>query len=119
MRQRVNVLVTGASGFIGSSLLSRLSIKEGISVSGAFRHQFSYIPPGIQTFQVGDLGDNTNWKSALNNIVVVVHTAARVHVLNDAASNPLIEFRKVNVEGTLNLARQSVSANHCCPVKEK
>ncbi len=110
MRQRINVLVTGASGFIGSSLLSCLSIKEGIRVSGAFRHQFSNIPPGIQTFQVGDLGDNTNWKPALNNIGVVVHTAARVHVLNDAASDPLIEFRKVNVEGTLNLARQALVA---------
>ena len=108
MRQRTNVLVTGASGFIGGALLSCLSVKEGIRVSGAFRRQFSNIPPGVQTFQVGDLGGNTNWKPALNNIGVVVHTAARVHVMNDAASSPLIEFREVNVEGTLNLARQAL-----------
>lgn len=40
----------------------------------------------------------------------VIHGAARVHVMNDQSSNPLAEFRKVNVEGTLNLARQAAAA---------
>jgi len=111
MRQRINVLVTGASGFIGSSLLSCLSIREGIRVSGAFRHQFPNIPPGIQTFQVGDLGANTDWTQALSSVAVVIHTAARVHVMNDLAKDPLSEIRKVNVEGTLNLVRQAAAAS--------
>ena len=111
MRQRINVLVTGASGYIGSSLLSCLSIREGIRVSGSFRHQFPNIPPGIQTFQVGDLGTNTDWTQSLSSVAVVIHTAARVHVMNDSAKDPLSEFRKVNVEGTLNLARQAAAAS--------
>ena len=41
---------------------------------------------------------------------MVVHLAARVHVMNDGAADPLVEFRKVNVEGTFNLARQAVAA---------
>ncbi|MDQ7001761.1 MAG: SDR family oxidoreductase, partial [Ghiorsea sp.] len=46
----------------------------------------------------------------LRDVDVIVHTAARVHVMDDAAANPLVEFRKVNVEGTLNLARQAAEA---------
>jgi len=39
-----------------------------------------------------------------------VHCAARVHVMADTAANPLAEFRRVNVQGTLNLARQAAAA---------
>lgn len=42
-------------------------------------------------------------------VQAVVHTAARVHVMLEAASNPLAEFRRVNVQGTLNLARQAAA----------
>ena len=41
---------------------------------------------------------------------VVIHTAARVHIMNDSAIDPLSEFRRVNIEGTLNLARQAAKA---------
>ena len=41
---------------------------------------------------------------------VVIHLAARVHVMKEYVDDPLSHFRRVNVEGTLNLARQSVSA---------
>jgi nucleoside-diphosphate-sugar epimerase len=61
-------------------------------------------------FDVGEIGPSTDWSDALFGINSVIHTAARVHVVNDSSSNPLEEFRKVNVEGTLNLARQSARA---------
>jgi len=41
---------------------------------------------------------------------VVIHAAARVHIMDDDASDPLAEFRKANVDGTLNLARQAADA---------
>ncbi len=58
----------------------------------------------------GSLSSETDWTSALRNVDQVVHLAARVHVMNDKSSDPLAEFRRVNVEGTANLARQAAVA---------
>lgn len=62
------------------------------------------------TLVVGDLGPDTQWNSALRDVNTVIHLAARVHVMCDNAADPLAEFRRVNVAGTLNLARQAVAA---------
>ena len=43
-------------------------------------------------------------------VQIVIHAAARVHVMSESSADPLAEFRKVNVDGTLNLARQAVAA---------
>lgn len=67
-------------------------------------------PFGVTPFVVGDLEPSTDWSAALNGVAVVVHCAARVHVMVDVAANPLDEFRRINVIGTLNLARQAAAA---------
>lgn len=59
---------------------------------------------------VGAIDAETQWSEALLGIVTVVHLAARVHVMNDASENPMVEFRRINVAGTLNLARQAAAA---------
>lgn len=59
---------------------------------------------------IGFIDGATDWKGALSGVRKVVHLAARVHVINDTSSDPLAEFRRVNVEGTVNLARQAVDA---------
>jgi nucleoside-diphosphate-sugar epimerase len=59
---------------------------------------------------VGGLGASTDWRSAVRDCDAVVHTAARVHVMRESAADPLVEFRTVNVEGTLQLARQAAAA---------
>jgi UDP-glucose 4-epimerase len=56
-----------------------------------------------------DLGVETHWQSGLAGVDVIVHLAARVHVMREVAANPLEEFRRVNVAGTLNLARQAAA----------
>lgn len=61
----------------------------------------------IQTAAIGSIDADTDWSAALINVDVVVHLAARVHVMSDHVADPLAEFRKVNVEGTLNLAMQA------------
>jgi nucleoside-diphosphate-sugar epimerase len=56
---------------------------------------------------VGNNDAATKWLSLLQDVDSVIHLAARVHVIRDSSSDPLAEFRSVNTEGTLNLARQA------------
>jgi nucleoside-diphosphate-sugar epimerase len=88
-----------------------MAARESIEVSAAVRREQHNLPTQAKIFQVGELGANTDWSIALENVQVVVHTAARAHVMKDSSQDPLVEYRKVNLEGTLNLARQAASAN--------
>jgi nucleoside-diphosphate-sugar epimerase len=107
----IRVLVTGANGFVGTVLTTnlaknplynlRISVRDSRSIDQA---------ENVQIFTIPDINKNTNWISALTNCDVIIHTAARVHVMVDHAADPLQEFRRVNVEGTLNLAKQAVAA---------
>lgn len=103
------ILVTGATGFVGAALVERL-VRDGVETRASVRRNDVFVPAGIHTVLVEDLTANTDWNLALRGVGVIVHTAARVHVMNDVSNDPLIEFRRVNVQGTLNLARQAVTA---------
>ena len=104
----MTTLVTGANGFVGSALCARLR-KDGAPVRGAVRSS-NVRPGGTEGVTVGGLASDTDWSEALKNVEQVVHLAARVHVMNDKSSDPLAEFRRVNVEGTAALARQAAAA---------
>ena len=104
----MRILVTGASGFVGRALCAAL-LQRGHAVRGAVRTTQAGLD-GVEQVVVGSIDGGTRWAGALGAVEVVVHLAARVHVMNDGAADPLAEFRKVNVEGTLNLARQAAAA---------
>jgi len=102
--------VTGATGFIGKALCVELNAKkfkvmEVARLSGVLEY-----PNEVGKIFIEGIESQTEWHTALKNIDVVVHLAARVHVLHDTSVNALAKFRKVNVEGTLNLARQAANA---------
>src|SRR6056297_3407268 len=99
------ILVTGATGFVGRHLCTRLK-SEGREVRCSVRNRFSI----ENSVVVGDIGPDTPWGEALTDVDTVVHLAARVHIMKDTISDPLAEFRLVNVDATLNLARQAASA---------
>jgi nucleoside-diphosphate-sugar epimerase len=103
-------LVTGASGFIGSAALARLSRDGAVATRGTVRRHSLNMPGSTELVVVGDLGPETSWIHALEGVDAVVHTAARVHVMRESALDPLAEFRRVNVSGTLTLARQAAAA---------
>ncbi|WP_285373333.1 SDR family oxidoreductase [Pseudomonas sp. lyk4-TYG-107] len=96
------VMVTGASGFVGEALVFRLLVDKKFSPIAAARgatrlHGLCPVVPFYLT--------HSKILPALDDVQVVVHAAARVHVMNESAGDPLAEFRKVNVEGTLKLAQ--------------
>ena len=105
----MNVLVTGATGFIASHLLPALH-QHNWQITAAVRKNSRQSPLPIQTIIVGEIDGNTNWHQALKTIDTVVHLAARAHILHDDTPHPEAEFRKVNTAGTANLIKQSIEA---------
>jgi nucleoside-diphosphate-sugar epimerase len=103
------VLITGVSGFVGTALATTV-YGNGFSVVGAVRSLSETIPDFVEQISIGNIIFDTNWKDSLNNIDVVVHLAARVHVMQDTSSNPLEEFRRINTKATINLARQAAES---------
>ena len=106
----MKILVTGANGFVGTALCKQL-LASGIEVHAATRSG-STLPSSepLRVFTVGELGQNPDWLPALTGVDAVIHLAARVHLMNDDAIDPLREYLKINVEATLNLARQAAAA---------
>ena len=102
----MKILVTGASGFIGRAFCARLSEARDVEVIATARSSDNVgAPDGSITTR--ELGPGAPWHDLLDSVDVVVHTAARVHVMRGPDS--LAEYRRVNVDGTLNLARQAAN----------
>ena len=102
------VLVTGANGFVGRAVCAQAMLR-GLAVVGVTR-QPACLPDGIENCVLASMDEQADWRPALAGADAVIHLAARVHVMADTAANPLDEFRRINVQGTLNLARQAASA---------
>ncbi|MHB8058186.1 MAG: UDP-glucose 4-epimerase family protein [Desulfuromonadaceae bacterium] len=105
------ILITGATGFVGHFLCHRL-LADGISVRGTLlaSENASSLVDGVEPVTVEPLGADTQWSHALAGVDAIIHLAARVHIMDDSSADPLTEFRKVNVEGTAQLAREAIKA---------
>ena len=109
MSNKHRLLLTGATGFVGSAIQKRIVADGSYDLTIAVRN-VNEQSDAVRIVKVDDLTTSTDWSDALKSVDVVVHTAARVHVMDDKSTDPLTEFRKVNVEGTLNLARQAADS---------
>lgn len=100
----MKTLITGYSGFVGMHLLNKFDLLDDVNMLGRS------VPDKCHKHLKANIGPDEDYSSILNDVSVVIHIAARAHIMNDTATNPLDEFRYVNTQGTLNLARQAVSA---------
>ena len=106
----MRTLLTGATGFVGAALARRLQA-QGADVSALVRVPLAPPQaPAISAVCVGEPWSAADFGAALAGVATVVHLAARVHVMRDAATDPLAAFRAVNVAATLNLARQAAAS---------
>lgn len=103
-----SILLTGSTGFVGTNLVKSLTLKSDYIVKSAVRHAVNK-DDGL-LFEVGDINASTDFELPLKNTTVVVHCAARAHVMDDKEAEPLTLYREVNTAGTVNLAKQAIDS---------
>lgn len=103
-----SVFLTGATGFVGKAVMRRL-VADGVRVIAAVRNGSEDFNKDVAIVRF-DSFEGANWRENFSGVDAVVHCAARVHVMSDTEVDPLAAFRRVNVQGTLNLAEQAAQA---------
>lgn len=104
----MSILITGANGFIGRAVCTA-ALRTGERVTGAVRRPVA-LPAGVHSAMMQSDYGSPDWRTQLSQHRVVIHTVARVHIMNDPSADPLASFREVNTNGTLDLARQAAAA---------
>lgn len=105
-----SVLITGCTGFLGRALLNDLRQAGLRSIVAAVRSGSVSCGVGVRAATVGEINESTDWTDAVKGIDLVIHCAGRVPVSADFDRRCLDEFYRVNVAGSLRLARQAASA---------
>jgi UDP-glucose 4-epimerase len=100
---RESLLITGVGGFLGGKLASTI----GHGVGGVIRRSQL---DSYSNYLCMEINSSTDYADCLDSREVIIHCAARVHLMNDTSPHPLSSFREVNTAGTLNLARQAAQA---------
>jgi UDP-glucose 4-epimerase len=106
----MKILVTGATGFIGSALIKYLTNTQDFSVVGLVRSKKDITSYNACEFRLGELGSSNIRNINLSDVDLIIHTAGRAHLMNDTSTDPIEEFRRVNTYGTLDLAKLAVEA---------
>lgn len=109
MANSYNVLVTGATGFIGRALVDRLLARVDADVIALVRRQSSDLPEKVSQILISG---RAGWGNVQipSGLTTVVHLAGRAHVLKETSSSPIDLYREDNVDSTLALARQALAA---------
>ncbi|KJY84166.1 UDP-glucose 4-epimerase [Vibrio galatheae] len=97
------LLITGYSGFVGACLCNTLKGLYNLNLLGRKKSDQGILFKST-------IGKDSEYAEALQGVDVVVHCAARVHVMNDSVPSSIDEYRTVNTHGTENLARQAAAA---------
>jgi UDP-4-keto-D-QuiNAc 4-reductase len=98
--------MTGADGFVGQPAARALEAR-GHEVVRLVRRARG---PGSVRVVLDDLTEVRDWRPYLRGIDVVVHLAARAHVLKETERDPQQAFERANVNLSTALARAATSA---------
>ncbi len=106
------ILVTGAAGFVGASVCTRLSALEDVRALARTASPKPHLPDHahVEWAPVADLCTVTDWAALLDGVTTVIHLAARTHVLHETEADPLSAYRRINVTATEHLANACVKA---------
>lgn len=107
---RTVIAVTGAGGFVGRALLRAIATAPDHEARGLYRSTPQAVNPAVDARLVGDLATAMDLGRALAGVRTVIHAAARTHVLDETAADPLGAYRATNVEGTRRVAAAAVAA---------
>lgn len=103
------ILVTGSSGFVGQQLIKTV-LKSGHVVKGVGRNSTQVSSsPNYHHHVIDDFSATLDWQKALQGVNVIIHTIARVHIMDETVINPIDAYRACNVDATLNLAKQAAA----------
>jgi len=104
------ILITGASGFIGQSLIKSL-FNSSRSVRGTIRSRNLFFSDAKTEYVfIGDINLKTNWRESLINIDCIIHCAGKAHAIKSKKNNLSKIYQSVNVDGTKQLAEQAAQA---------
>jgi nucleoside-diphosphate-sugar epimerase len=111
MKESSSIFITGATGFVGSALIKRL-LRENVQITAAVLTgaDAGHLSAEARRITVEPLSESSDYTAVLRQVDIVIHLAARVHIMQDTAADPLQEFRKVNTYGTERLAMQAAEA---------
>lgn len=98
-----HIVITGYSGFVGSVLVEHLKNYQQL-------HLLGRKPSVVGKVYTHNIDSRSIYDEVLKSVDAVIHCAARVHIMGDSARDSLTEYRAINTEGTLNLARQAAQA---------
>ena len=104
----MKILITGATGFIGSALVKAYESPSN-EIIIVTRNPVE-VNEGIVFFLLDSISASTDWMQVLSGVDVVIHLAARNHVMKDSSADPLKDFLSINTHATLNLAEQCAAA---------
>ena len=105
----MRLLITGATGFIGKALIVEL-VQQNFNISIAVRYKTNLFTDKVKQFVVGDFSDNPDFSTSLAKVDCIIHLAGKAHVIDKDKTSVLDEFRKINTELTLSLAKQAITA---------